>query len=192
MAEEGVERIEAFLQNPLDVVHGVEHPGVALDQAPADHSDGARLADPRLVVAVHVGAHGQLGFLLGGAEQLADVLRVPQRIAGALRGSRDGAGFDAPSLDANEHLRRGAHQLLVAELQQQLVRAGAGVLDPLEQLGRAAAVRRAESLTQHDFVIIAAAHALAHDLDVGHVLFRPVIRNDGPRRALDWRRDLRG
>ena len=53
------------LQNAFHVIHRVEHAGVRFDQPPADHLHRARLADARLVVAVHVRAHRQLGFFFG-------------------------------------------------------------------------------------------------------------------------------
>ena len=165
-------------RNALHVIHRVEHAGVGFDQPPADHLHRARLADARLVVAVHVGAHGQLGFFLGAIQQLANVVGIAQRIAGALRRAGDGAGLDARALHAHEHLRRRADQLLVAELQQELVRAGAGRLHALEQLAGLAGVRRAEGLAQHHFVVIAAAHAFAHRLHVRHVLFGRVVGDD--------------
>ena len=87
------------------------------------------------------------------------------------------------SFDAHEHLGRRADQLLLAELQEEFVGAGTGVLDALEQLGRAAGIGRAEGLPQHDFVIIAAAHAFAHGFDLGHVLFGRVVGDDGPGRS---------
>ena len=61
-------------------------------------------------------------------QQLADVIGVAQRIAGALRGAGDGAGFDAVAFHAHEHFGRRADQLLIAELQEEFVGAGAGVL----------------------------------------------------------------
>ena len=49
-----------------------------------------------------------------------------------------------------------------------------------------------EGLAQHHFVIIAAPHALAHRLHVGHVLFRRVVGDDRAGRALLGRRDFFG
>ena len=58
---------------PFDMVDGVDQPGIHLDLPAADHLDPAGLADPRLVVAVHVGTHGQFGLVLGRVEQRPDL-----------------------------------------------------------------------------------------------------------------------
>ena len=134
--EKRVQRIEARLENAFHVIHGVENTRVGFDQPPADHLHRARDRHARFVVAIHVAAHGQLGFFLGGIEQLADVVGVAQRIARAARGSRNRAGLHAVAFHAHEHLRRRSDQLLVAQLQQKFVRAGAALLNPLEQRRR--------------------------------------------------------
>ena len=74
-------------------------------------------------------------------------------------------------------------------MQEKLVGAGAGVLHALEQLRSLAGVRRAESLAQHHFVIVAARHAFADLLHVGDVLFGRVVGLDGRRLALRRRSD---
>src|ERR1039457_3691641 len=52
----------------------MDEAAVHLDLPAADDPHAAGEADPRLVVAVHVGTHGQLGLLLGRVEQRAGVL----------------------------------------------------------------------------------------------------------------------
>ena len=64
MGEERVERIEALGEPAFHVVDGMEHAGVGFDQAAADDPDGSGHAHARLVIAIHVGAHGQFGLFL--------------------------------------------------------------------------------------------------------------------------------
>ncbi len=193
VAEERVERIEPFLERALHVIDRVEHAGVAFDQPPPHHLaplPGSQTRDLSLrSTSVHMVSSDSS---LVRAEQLADVLGVAQRIARTLRRARDRAGFDARAFHPYEHLGRGAHQLLVAELQEELVRTRAGVLHSLEQLRSPAGVGRAERLPQHDLVVVAAAHALADRFDLGHVLFGQVVGIDRPRLRLRRRRDFGG
>ena len=72
--EEGVEGVHAFAQPALDMVDRVDQARIHLDLAAADDPHRARLADPALVVAVDIRAHGQLGFVLLRIEQLQDLL----------------------------------------------------------------------------------------------------------------------
>jgi hypothetical protein len=67
----------------LDVVDRVDEARVLFDQPATDNADGASAAHARLVVAVDVGAHGQLGLLLAAVEQLADVGLVAKGIRAA-------------------------------------------------------------------------------------------------------------
>ena len=113
VAEERIERIEAFLQKTFDMIHGMEQARVGFNQAASDHLDGAGLADAALVVAVDVGAHGELGLFFRRVEQRADIFFVLKRIAGAPRRAGDGTGFDALAFHPHKHLGRRAHQLLV-------------------------------------------------------------------------------
>src|SRR5215813_5334987 len=106
----------------------MEHARIGFDQPPPDHLDAARLADARLIVAVHVRTHGELALFLFGIEQRANIDRVAQRIAGTLRRAGDWAGFHARAFHAHEHLGRRADKLLFAELQEELVRARARAL----------------------------------------------------------------
>ena len=161
------------------MIDSVEQAGVRLDDAPPDHLHRARLADSRFIIAVYVGAHGELGFLFFGIQQLANALGVVYGVAGAACGARNRAGFDALPFHAHEHFRRSPHQLLIAELQQEFVGTGAGALHALEQFGGFPGIRRAERLVQNHFVVVAAAHAFAHALDPGHVLLGLVIGLDG-------------
>src|SRR5260370_709959 len=89
----------------------------------------SRNAHARLVIAIDVAAHSQLGLFLRRVQQLLDVVGVAKWIAGAPRGSSDGARLDSPPLHAHEHLRRRADQLLIAKLQEELVRTWTRLLD---------------------------------------------------------------
>ena len=60
MGEETVERVEPFPQAALDVIDSVNDSRIHLDLPASDDLHGAWDADPRLVVAVHIGAHRQL------------------------------------------------------------------------------------------------------------------------------------
>ena len=70
-------------------------------------------ADARLVVAVDVGAHGQLGLVLARSRAARGSAR---RRRSASRAARDRAGdrarLDAVAVDAHVHLGRGADQVL--------------------------------------------------------------------------------
>jgi len=81
VAEERVKRIESHPPDspPRDPPCGQAH--VRFDQPPRDHLHRPRPADARLVVSVDVRAHGQLGFFFGRIEQLADILRIAERVA---------------------------------------------------------------------------------------------------------------
>ena len=77
VAQESVERIEAWFQNDLsrDRPCGTGPHRIRSGGAPIT-LHGAGLADAALIVTVHVGTHGQLGFFLGGIQQLANVFCV--------------------------------------------------------------------------------------------------------------------
>ena len=89
-----------------------------------------------------------------------------------------GDDLDPVSLHPHEHLRRAANQLLVAELQEELVGAGAGLLKALEQLRGALGKRSAEGLTKHYLVVVAPLHSLANGLYFRHVLVARVVADD--------------
>src|SRR5207244_8917998 len=91
VGQERVERVEALAQPALDVVDGVDEPRVHLDLPPPDHTHAARPADPRLVVAVDIGAHRQLRLVLLGVEQPLDLRGVAHRVVAP----RDRAGTRA-------------------------------------------------------------------------------------------------
>ena len=65
--------------------------------------------------------------------------------------------------------------MLVPQLHQELVWAGARLLHPEEEFAGLARVRRLEALTQNDLVKVALTHALADFLYIGDVFFRRVI-----------------
>ena len=182
LGQESVERIEALVEDSLNVIHGVEQPRIALDQPAADHFYRAGRADARLVVAVDVGAHRQLGLFFGRVEQCQDQVVILQRVARAARRPGDRAALHPPALDAQEHLGRSAHQLFVAELQQKLVRAWRAALHAAEEFGRTLAESGGEALTQDHLIEVALLHAGAHSFDLRHVLFRRVVGDDFGRR----------
>ena len=91
----------------LDVVDGVEELRVGLDLPSRQHLDRAGHADPRLVVAVDVGAHVELELVLLRIQELADLLGVADRVGAARNGARDRTGLDPAAVGAHEHFRRG-------------------------------------------------------------------------------------
>ncbi len=129
--EKRVKGVELRPQPTFDVVDGVDDPAVQLDLPAADDLHAAGHADPRLVVAIHVGAHGEFGLLLGRYEQSPDVLRVGQRIVAA----RYGSGSVACHPDV--HLRGGTDQeLAVAQVQEELERRRVAPPQPFVERGR--------------------------------------------------------
>src|SRR5690606_30020029 len=108
-------RVHSRQQRAFDVVDGVDQARIHLDLTSADDPHRARLADPALVVAVDVGAHGELRLVLPRVEQLADLRLVLDRVPAAADRAGDRAGLDpAPGGDADIHLRAGADQILRA------------------------------------------------------------------------------
>ena len=81
--------------------------------------------------------------------------------------------------------------MLVAELHEEFVGAGARLLHAAEEIAGLAGVRRLEGLPQHDLVVVAAPHALADLLHVGHVFFGRVVADDGAAFARRRRRHRR-
>ena len=63
MGQKGVECVKLVSEITLHMIDGVDQAGVHFDLTPPDHADAARFANARLVIAVHVGAHGQLGLV---------------------------------------------------------------------------------------------------------------------------------
>ena len=112
MAEETVERVEFRAQHAVDMIDRVDQPGIEFDLPSADDLDAAGFADPGFVVAIDIGAHGQLGLVLGRIEQGADALGILDRIAAARDGAADRTGLDSPAFDPDEHLGRGGDQEL--------------------------------------------------------------------------------
>ena len=150
VAEEGVQRVELGPEDALDVIDRVDQARVEFHLAPPNHPHRARLADARLVVAVHVGAHGELGLVLGRVEQLRDLGGVAQRVLAAGDGARNRAGLDPAALDPHIHLGRGGDQELAgAEVHQRAVGRGIEGAQPVEHLGRRVLAGFAELLAQH-------------------------------------------
>src|SRR5699024_9730014 len=111
VAEEGVIGVHAFAKTDFDVIDRMDEARIHLDLTTAYDAHGTGLADAALVVAVDVRAHGELGFVLLGIEQLQDLLGIGDCILAALDGAGDRAGFDAAAVDAHEHFRRSADQI---------------------------------------------------------------------------------
>ena len=172
MRQERVEPGHAGPQAPLDMVDRVEQAGIGLDLAAGEQLHRAGPADARLVVAVDIGAHRQLDLVLLGVDQRLEPLGILHRAAAAPRGAGDRAGFDAVALDPHEHLRRGADELLVAELDQELVRAGIDRDHLAIERRRRAAIGGEEAAAEHDLENVADAHALARRVDQRCIAFR--------------------
>ena len=137
VGQERVERVEPGPQPALDVVDGVDEAAVHLDLPSADHPDRAGHADPRLVVAVHVGAHGQLGLLLGRAKQGGDVRGVLEGVLAARDRARDRAGLHPVPGDPDVHLgRRADQELPLAQVEQELVGGGIALPQQFVKRGR--------------------------------------------------------
>ncbi len=175
VGEEGVQGVELRAQGALDVVDRVDEPRVHLDLPATDDPDAARFAHPRLVVAVHVGAHGELGLLLDRGEELLDVLGVGQGVLAASDGAGDGAGLHPSSgvggaADPDEHLRGGAHQVLaLTEVEEELVGGGVAFAQSLVEAGRRGAAGE-RAVAGDDLEQVTAAEALlglGDDLRVG-------------------------
>src|SRR4051794_16796323 len=113
------------------MIDGMNEARIDLDLPPSDHLDAARHADPRLVVAVDVGAHRQLAFILGRVEQFADALGVLERVAPARDRAADRTGLDAPALDPHVHFRRRRNEkLALSEIDQRAVGRRIGPTQP--------------------------------------------------------------
>ena len=125
MRQERIERIHVGAQNALDMVHRVDQARVHFDLAAADHLDRTWHANTALVVAVDVRTHGQLGFVLRGVQQLADLGLVLDRVFAAPDGSGNRTGFDAPAAgDPHIHFRRRADEIFcVAQIEERRNRA---------------------------------------------------------------------
>ena len=174
-------------QPSLDVIHGVNEAAVHLDLPPADHRHAAGDADPRLVVAVHVGAHGQLGLFLERVEQRADVLGVPQRVGAAADGAGDRAGLHPVPGDPHVHLRGRADQALpLPQVEEELIRRRVALPQPFVERGRGRA-RAVEHVAGHHLEQVTAGEPLPGLLDdagvaarfrrPGHVTRKPISHN---------------
>jgi hypothetical protein len=104
VGQERVERVELGPEAALHVIDRVDKAGVHLDLTPADDANAPRDADPRLVVAIDVRAHGQLGLVFARGEERDDLRGVADRIAAPRDRPRDRAGLDAVAVDPHVHL----------------------------------------------------------------------------------------
>ena len=190
MGEEGVEGVELGPEPALHVIHGVDEPGVHLDLTATDHAHAAGHADARLVVAVDVGAHRQLGLVLGRGEQGDDLGRVADGIMPTGDRPRDRAGLHTIPVDPHVHLRRGPDEILrVAEVHEEAVRRRVALAQPEEQLGRGRRAGLEEGLAGDDLEEITALERLSRHAHHGRVLAPLVV---APSRRLRGRDVGRG
>mmetsp|Transcript_100904 Transcript_100904/g.291828 ORF Transcript_100904/g.291828 Transcript_100904/m.291828 type:complete len:455 (-) Transcript_100904:1059-2423(-) len=141
VAQKCIQGVELWTQVALDVVHGVDESAIHLDLPPTDDLHRAVLADTGLVVAVHVGAHGDLRLLLRVGEDGLDVLRILQSILAALDSTADRARLHSKplcvALNADKHLRgRADEELVLAEVHQEAVRRRIPLLQAIEDRAR--------------------------------------------------------
>ena len=63
MSQKGVECVKLVSEIALHMIDGMDQVGVHFDLTPSNYADAARLTNARLVIAVHVRTHGQLGLV---------------------------------------------------------------------------------------------------------------------------------
>ena len=159
MRQQGVETIALVEQFPDDVVYRVNQARIHFNHAATDYLDAAGLADPRLIVAIHVGTHGQLGLIFLRVEQFQYALGIVYGRGPARNGTRNRTGLDLVALHPDKHLGRGAHQLVLAQIYQKFVGAGIACPNALEQIARSSGETGAKHLTEHDLEKIPALGA---------------------------------
>jgi len=62
------------------MIDGMKQFRIGLDLPPCQHLDRAGHADPRLVVAIDIGAHVQFELVLLRVQELADLLGIADRV----------------------------------------------------------------------------------------------------------------
>ena len=176
VGQKGVEPVEARAQPALDMIDGVDQPGIHFDLAAPDYPDAARRADARLVVAVDVGAHRQFGFVFGRIEQLADLFVILHRRRAALDGAGDRTSLDPVAGNPHEHLGRSADQILAAaQVEEESVGRGVGVAQAAEDCRRRFRRRPGLQHPRHGFEQVALAELplrLAHQAGI---VARPAV-----------------
>ena len=139
------------------------------------HASG--LAYPGLVVAVHVGTHGELGRLLLRREELQDLLRVSDRVRAARDGPGDGTRLDSPPVNPYVHLRRGGDEILVLpEVHERPVGGRVAGTEPPEHLRRGGGAAREERLPGHHLEEVATPEEPMRSAHAVRVFARPVVR----------------
>ena len=187
--QQSVKSITILFEFANYVVDSVNETGINLNQPPAFHLHRSGPAYPGLVVAIHVGAHSQLGLILGGVKQLQDPAGVLHRGRAALNRARYGTGFHFRSLDAHEHFRGCTDQLLVAQVDQKLVRTGIAFSDLFEQVSRCAWITSTDHLTKYHLEKIPTFGASDDLLHFTGILSRLVITAHRPGSAgVQWHR----
>ena len=191
MGEKGVERVHAVAQPALDMVDRVNEARIHLDLPSADDLNRSRIADATLVVAIHIGAHGQLRFILLRIEKLQHLFGVGDGIAAALDGARDRACLHPPSADAHEHFRAGADQEFVApQIDEKGIGRRINRLQPARNLRGAMFGPLVEDLTRNDLEKVASDELVLGPSNEVGIFARPVVAAPWDRLARPERRRL--
>ncbi len=147
-----------------DDVHDV---AVAFDHEALAHLHAARLRHAAYVVAAEVDQHQVLGALLGVGQQLDLQRLVFLHRAAARARTGDGAHRDLAALQAHQDLRRGAHDLGAADVEEVHVRRRIERAQRAVHVHRARTERHAHALAEHHLERIAGADVVLHLLDRG-------------------------
>src|SRR3990170_4717112 len=146
----------------FDVIDRVNDPRVHLDLPAPDHAHAAGAADPRLVVSVHVRAHGELGLVLGRVQQVQYLGGVAHGVLAPGHRAGDGAGLDAVALDPHVHFGRSPDEVFpLAEVDEKPVGSGVSLAQTAKQLRGWSRAGLAEGLAGHYLEQVAALERLA-------------------------------
>jgi hypothetical protein len=182
VGQKRVEGVAVRAQRAHHVVHRVHQAAVDLHLPAPDDPHAARLADARLVVAVHVGAHGQLVFFLHVVEQRSQALRVLEGVGAARDGARDGASLHHAPPHPHEHLGGRAHQVLTgAQVHDEAVRCWIQRAQRGVEVARPHVRGSAERLAQHHLEQVAAREGLESVAHPGLELGLGVVALGGPQ-----------
>ena len=155
---------------------------VALDVHQRRHLHGPGHADAAEVVACEIDEHDVLGALLFGRLQLVGHLLLVRRIAAAAARAGDRMRLDDAVLDADQHLRRRADDVHVAEFEIVHVRRRIDRPKRAIHLERMRIGLAREALRHLDLIRVAARNVRLRALDFRHKLLTRVVRDEG---ALD-------
>mmetsp|Transcript_78452 Transcript_78452/g.188094 ORF Transcript_78452/g.188094 Transcript_78452/m.188094 type:complete len:302 (-) Transcript_78452:857-1762(-) len=134
-----VDRIELGAQVALNMIDRVNQLAVELDLSPPNDLYAAVLADSRLVVTIHICAHGDLRLFFGICQDRFDVLGILQCILASPDGAGDRACLDPKALQvalhSHKHLRGCPHQvLLLTQVHQEAIGRRVPPLQAVEDL----------------------------------------------------------